>query len=271
MIHPKKGYGQNFLINKGAIDKIVDIISEYRPNHVLEIGPGRGELTIPLANKIPYITAVEIDVSLFRLLEQKIKEFNIRNVRLIHGDFLRQDLNEILQDDTLVIGNLPYNISTLIIQKLENAKDRIEKAIIMLQREVAERLCANPGGKAYGSLSVLVQYQAKVQMLMKLKSGSFWPRPKVDSVLVAIDYRQPYPLRANEEEAFKRLVRGLFLHRRKKLLKSIKYIYKIDDEVLKAIINRLGISQDTRPEDLPVESFVMLSNEIHGFINNPSA
>lgn len=271
MISPKKAYGQNFLINKGAIDKIVDVISENKPTHILEIGPGRGELTIPLANRVPYITAVEIDVSLFKLLEEKIKELNLQNVRLILGDFLKQNFDEILQENALVIGNLPYNISTLIIEKLEKVKERIQKAILMLQREVAQRLCATPGSKAYGSLSVLIQYQAKVEMLMKLKSGSFWPRPEVDSTLVEIDYRKPYSIRAQDEESFKKLVKGLFLHRRKKLLNSIKYIFTIEDEILKSIINKLGMSQDTRPEELSVESFVLLSNEIHGLLSNPTA
>lgn len=271
MIYPKKGYGQNFLINKGAIDKIVEIISENRPTYVLEIGPGRGELTIPLAYKVPHITAIEIDASLFRLLEEKISDLGIMNVKLLLGDFLKQDLEDILQKDTIVIGNLPYNISTLIIERLEKAKDRIQKAILMLQREVAQRLCATPGSKSYGSLSVLVQYQAKVEMLMNLRSGSFWPRPKVDSALVEIDYRKPYPLRAHEEESFKRLVKGLFLHRRKKLINSIKYIYNIDDEVLKAIIKGLGIRLDTRPEELSLESFVLLSNEILRVVSSLTA
>ncbi|MFN3534893.1 MAG: 16S rRNA (adenine(1518)-N(6)/adenine(1519)-N(6))-dimethyltransferase RsmA, partial [Desulfatiglandales bacterium] len=224
-IHPKRCYGQNFLVNKGAVERIVDVISGYGPSHVLEIGPGRGEITIPLSFRVPRITAVEIDPELSRILRDKIEDLKIENIHLVQGDFLAIDILPLTPKGTLVMGNLPYRVSTPILQRVEKVRDNLMRAVFMLQKEVAERISASPGSKAYGSLSVLIQYNARVRVLMRLKRGSFWPTPQVDSAIVEIDYQRPYPIRVKNEELFRDLVKGIFFYRRKTLLNSLRYLF----------------------------------------------
>jgi len=172
---PKKRYGQNFLIDKSYVDKIVQIIDNESPRHVIEIGPGRGEITISLAKKVERVTAIEIDTDLVKLIEEKIKSADLNNIRLIRGDVLNLDLNDLIEDATIVVGNLPYNIATVIISRLEMLRYKIRKAILMVQKEVAERLVAVPGSKAYGSLSIFTQYNCRPKMLLLLKGTCFWP------------------------------------------------------------------------------------------------
>ena len=260
---PKKKYGQNFLINKSHIEKIVQIIVNENPKHVVEIGAGRGEITIPLAMKVEKITAIEIDSDAVNLITEKIKNFGITNIELVHGNVLELDLGEMLNHDTIVFGNLPYNIATLIISRLELLRSKLKKAILMVQNEVAERLCAVPGSKAYGSLSIFTQYNSKAKILLRLKSSCFWPRPEVDSALVMLDYLLPYPRRALNEEAFRNITSGIFRHRRKTILNALSLAgCDFPRQMLEEILFKCGIDPKLRPEKLSIDNILELSDQL---------
>ena len=261
---PKKRYGQNFLIDKSYVDKIVQIIDNESPRHVIEIGPGRGEITISLAKKVERVTAIEIDTDLVKLIEEKIKSADLNNIRLIRGDVLNLDLNDLIEDATIVVGNLPYNIATVIISRLEMLRYKIRKAILMVQKEVAERLVAVPGSKAYGSLSIFTQYNCRPKMLLLLKGTCFWPRPEVDSALVELDYLFPYTRRALDEKLFRYITMEIFKHRRKTILNCLSHVgFHMPRHMLEEILLRSGIDPHLRPERLSIDQFLELSDQMY--------
>ncbi len=178
-VRPKKTYGQNFLANTGTISRVVNAILDTRPKGILEIGAGRGEITIPLALQVQEIVAVEIDTGLCSILKDRLKGLGLSHVEVINGDIMEMELEGVIKEGFSVVGNLPYYISTQILFKLEGYRSRIDKGIFMLQREVAERICAGPGDSCYSSLSLLIQYESTPKLLFHLKPSAFWPRPKV--------------------------------------------------------------------------------------------
>ena len=263
---PKKRLGQHYLIRSDIIHDIVNRSGFGAEQIVLEIGPGKGALTIPLARNVSHIFAVEKDPYLVEALRRKISQAGISNITLIHEDILRFDLAGIVDEyhgKIQVIGNLPYNISSPCLEKLVANRSIIDRAILMFQSEFAQRLCATPGEKAYGAMTVLVTYNGRTAPLIQVPRNAFYPRPKVDSAVVEIDFEQPYVPRARHEGAFEKVVKGAFSHRRKTLVNSLKSFFpSLDQAELLQWLASCSINSRRRAETLHMDEFLCLADKL---------
>jgi len=263
---PKKRLGQHFLTHAAIIQDILHACRFNPDDTVLEIGPGKGALTIPLASMVSHLYAVEKDSDLIQVLDLKIARAGLSNITLIHDDILRFDLAEIAPVPSPkigVIGNLPYNISSPCLEKLMRHRSAITHAILMFQREVASRLSASPGEKAYGAMTVLVRYYAKIVPLIKVPRNAFFPRPKVDSTVLEIDFESPYPRSAENEAVFVKVVKGAFSHRRKTLMNSLKRFFPfLNDDELQRCLEGCGIDPRRRAETLHMDEFLCLADKL---------
>ncbi len=263
---PKKRLGQNFLVDPAISKKILALSGFEADETVLEIGPGKGALTFPLAERVKHVLAVEKDGQLVAWLEERLKHRGVTNVTLVHGDILKLDWRSLkghFEHRISVIGNLPYNISSPVLERFCRHPQWMGKAVLMFQREVAERLTAAPGTKAYGALTLLVQYHARAVSLLKVLKGSFFPVPKVDSMVISLDFERPYPRRAVQDAFFRKVVKGAFAHRRKTVLNSLKGA--MPDQTRESILNALsacGIEAGKRAEVLEMEDFLRLSEAL---------
>lgn len=249
----RKRFGQNFLVSESVIGKILKSINPNASDHIIEIGPGLGALTSPLASSGAMMTAIELDRDLAERIENQIAD-NAR-FQLICQDALKVDFASIYGSETRlrIVGNLPYNISTPIIFHLLNFAEQIEDMHFMLQREVVERMAAQPGSSDYGRLSIMVQYRCNVENLIAVPPGSFDPPPKVHSAVVGLRPRPP-ALKALNEGDLDRIVRSAFNNRRKTLRNTLK------NELAVEQIEQQGIDPGLRPENLSVSDYVKLAN-----------
>ncbi len=263
---PKKKLGQHFLKNQVVIHQIIQSGRFDRSDALIEIGPGLGALTIPLSGAVSHIIAVEKDPELCQILKKRLNKENIRNVDLINADILRFDLwsrSDFPSRKWIIIGNLPYNISSPLLEKLIEHREGISRAILMLQYEFAQRLTASPGSKTYGSLSVLIQYQARLSPLLEVSNDDFYPKPRVGSMVIEIDFNKPYPKRAEDEVFFKKTVRQAFQHKRKTLLNSLSGAnLALTKEELKTILLKCKINPTRRAETLNIEEFLSLASAL---------
>jgi len=260
---PVKGLGQHFLKDAGIAEKIVSRAGIAESDLVLEIGPGLGALTLPLSRLAGRVLAVEKDARLLALLANKIAERGIQNVTLVHGDFLKIDLQKVLgpfERKAEVVGNIPYGISSPILEKLTRNKEWTSRALLMFQLEFAARLTASPGSKAYGAMTVLTRYEAEVRPVLEVSRTAFHPQPKVDSMVVQIDFGSPYPTRAVDEVQFKRVVKSAFAYRRKTVLNSFKRSFaRSDAQDILAALRTCALDGRSRAETLGIEDFLCLA------------
>jgi len=252
----RKRFGQNFLHDQNIIDKIIRSINPKSTQNIVEIGPGQGALTYPLLEKLGHLNAVEIDRDLIQILNQQSSEYG--SLTIHEGDALKFDFNQVAQTDNKVrlVGNLPYNISTPIIFHLLEYIDLIADMHFMLQKEVVERMAAEPNSKTYGRLTVMLQWYFDVDYLFDIPPGAFNPPPKVTSSLVRLTPKAAPLTQLNSKKQFSKLVNRIFQQRRKTLRNTLKN-YLNEDEILS-----LGISPTARPETLSVTDFANLSNLI---------
>jgi 16S rRNA (adenine1518-N6/adenine1519-N6)-dimethyltransferase len=256
-IRPKKSLGQNFLQDQNIVRKIVGALQLSADDHVLEIGPGLGALTRFLLPKAAMVVAVEIDAQLVQNLQEQFSNFP--NFVLRHQDILNIDLNNLLAAATnwKVVANLPYHITSPVIFKLMAQRGRIATATLMVQREVAERIVAGPGSKAYGILSVLSQYQADVKWLFPVSRHVFMPKPTVDSAVIQYCFRPETMLTEDAEALFQRIVKVTFNKRRKMLRHSLRVLLPV-----KSDMNQLDFDLELRPEQLSVAGFIELTRQV---------
>ena len=249
--HIRKRFSQNFLEDQSVIENIVNIINPQKNDHIIEIGPGKGALTIPIFNNVKKLNVIEIDKDLVKLLRRNIGDKNL----IIHEhDALKFDYSKFKHSNLKLIGNLPYNISTPLLFHLLSYKDKIKNMFFMLQKEVVERICAKPGTKEYGRVSVMLQYYCDVESMLIIKPEAFYPSPKVDSSIVKITPRQEPKYQLFNEDCFEKIVKAAFSQRRKTLYNGLKkYLDETD-------IKKIGIPQNERAEKLEVKDFVKLSN-----------
>jgi len=265
-LRPDKRLGQHFLTDKNTINKIIDISGVDSSDNILEIGPGMGALTIPLSARVKSIVAVEKDIRMADFLQELLHKRNIDNVKIINEDILKADIPNISsnkKNKLKVAGNLPYNISSPLLEKLISNKNHISRAFLMFQHEFAERLIALPGSRDYGAITVMTRYQASVTKLLEVNRNVFYPRPKVGSIVVEVDMEKPYPSRAMDDNIFKLVVKGAFSQRRKTIKNSLKVIS--GDFSSEEIINALkecGIDPGRRAETLHMDEFLCLSNTL---------
>ncbi len=260
-----KSLGQNFLIDKNVLDKIVSASELSENDCVLEIGPGAGTLTRCLASSGAKCVAVEIDKALIPILEETMAEFE--NFKLINNDILKVDLKELVKTyfdnkPFCVIANLPYYITTPIVMMLLEENLPVKSMTLMVQKEVADRMCAKSGGKDYGALSVAVQYYSEPSVITKAEPHCFMPQPKVASSVVHL--RVGKKITAQNEKLFFAIVKSAFSQRRKTLVNSLSKspYFNFDKNAVINALTEMGLSPDIRGEKLTIEQFVQLSEQL---------
>ncbi|MGE5468505.1 MAG: 16S rRNA (adenine(1518)-N(6)/adenine(1519)-N(6))-dimethyltransferase RsmA [Ignavibacteria bacterium] len=247
---PRRRFGQNFLVSQGVIRNIVDAIAPRRDDILVEIGPGLGALTEPLLERLDHLHVVEIDRDLIARLHQRHAPDRLT----VHeGDALEFDFGT-LGAGLRIVGNLPYNISTPLLFHLAGIADRVRDMHFMLQKEVVDRMVAEPGSGDYGRLSVMLQYRFEMERLFVVPPGAFNPPPQVDSAIVRMLPRPAETLAARDEAAFGRIVQAAFSQRRKMLRNTLR------DHFGEGDLAALGIAPTARAEELPVSAYVALAN-----------
>lgn len=265
--HFSKKLGQNFLKEQGIVDQIVAGASLDSQDLVVEVGPGIGSLTAALANTEAFVLGVELDRNLLPMLAETLRDFN--NVSIVHGDILKVDINELLasQGKDLtgtkykVVANLPYCITTPVIFHLLEHRANLELMVVMVQKEVAQRIVAKPGGKDYGALSVAVQYYAKAELLFTVPKTAFIPEPEVESAVLRLTIRDKPAVEVLNEKLFFQVVRGAFGQRRKTLLNALVNASLGQDKVaMEAVLAEAQIDPSRRGETLSLEEFAKISD-----------
>ena len=249
---PRKRFGQHFLVDHNVVAKIVEAIAPQPGEHLVEIGPGLGALTERLLERVPALDAVEIDRDLAAALRAR---FGPEKLRLHVEDALAFDFCA-LGSALRVVGNLPYNISTPLLFHLAQCSACLRDCHFMLQREVVERIAATPGGKAYGRLTVMLQYRFEVRKLLPVAPGSFRPPPKVDSAVVRLTPHHPLPWPARDPLVFAALVAQAFTQRRKTLRNALR------DAVGEVQFARAQLDPGLRPEAISVAQYVRLADVV---------
>ncbi len=273
-----KNLGQNFLVEESVVSRIAKAAELTPEDTVLEIGPGIGTLTQALAMTGASVVSVELDKRLIPVLQETVGAYE--NVRVVQGDILKVNIPEIIASvkeggkmaetagenpgatDTAsfkVCANLPYYITTPIIMYLLEQKLPIERLVVMVQKEVAERMVAKPGGRDYGAISAAMQYYTEPQIAFIVKAGSFLPAPKVDSAVLVCKKRSKPPVDVPDEKIFFKVVAAAFSVRRKMLTNSLKNMGGLNGEQVKAWLGRAGIDGTRRAETLSLEEFASLA------------
>lgn len=252
----KKKYGQNFLFDQNILKKIYSSVNATKDDLIIEIGPGSGNLTEWLQKYDANIIAYEIDTT----LEEKLNRIKNDKTQIIFDDFLNRDIKKDISGKTYnklyVIANIPYYITTPIIEKLAKSKIKIETIILMIQKEVAERLSAKPGTKAYGYITVLLNYYYNIETLFNVNKNCFYPVPKVDSAIIKLT---PKENNIKNYELFNSLIQDAFKHKRKNLKNNLS---KYNIEIIEKILNRNNYYLTNRAEDIPLDVYIEISNEL---------
>jgi 16S rRNA (adenine1518-N6/adenine1519-N6)-dimethyltransferase len=248
----KKHLGQNFLFDPSILARMVGVAALSPEDTVVEIGPGPGRLTALLAGKVKKVIAIELDEVLYTRLTGELSKYN--NVVLVHGDALSYPYETL--DEFKVVANIPYYITTPILFKLLDYKDRLRSITVTIQKEVAERIVAGPGGKEYGILSLMVQYYTHPKIEFIVPKGAFRPVPKVDSAVLHMVLHEKPPVIVRDERLFFKLIKTAFSQRRKTLANALKPLAQDSKERLK----RAGINPMQRAETLSMEEFARLAD-----------
>lgn len=256
-----KGLGQNFLLDESVLDKIVEAADI--EDGVLEVGPGFGVLTKRLCETGKKVVSVEIDRRLMPVLDYTLAEFD--NVKIIEKDILKTDVGELISAEfgggkISVAANLPYYITTPIITKLIEEKLPLKNIVVMVQREVAERIVAKPGKKDYGAISVLCQYYTNPKIVTIVPAGSFYPAPKVDSAVLCMEVCREPNVKTKDEALFFKVVKAAFAQRRKTLLNCLASGFSCDKAALTEILESVNIASNVRGEKLGLSEFAKIAD-----------
>lgn len=269
-LYAKKSFGQNFLVDGNILDIIIESADLEKTDNVIEVGPGLGALTVRILEEIPdgQLLAVEKDRELCAILESELSEHD--NFSLVEADILEYNLEELLRTnefkdlDYKLMANLPYNITSPLIRLFLERETRPAKMVLMVQREVAERIVAEPGGKDYGTLSIAVQYYARAEIVHYISSEVFIPQPRVESAIITLDLKKPYPERADNEDIFFKVVRAIFQQRRKIIRNSLSKAAQVDfpRDIVDEALASAGIDPKIRGEKLSIKRIIKLSNKL---------
>lgn len=259
-LRASKRLGQNFLVSGAVVDGIVHAADIREGDRVLEIGPGIGTLTQGLLEAGAHVTAVELDKKLPAVLAETLKGYE--RFTLVPGDILKTDIRKIMDNAPFkVVANLPYYITTPILLALFEQKLPITEAVTMVQKEVADRMVARPGSRAYGALSVAVQYHSRPEIVMKVSKRSFLPAPEVESAVIACRVRDVPAVRCRDEKMFFRVVKAAFGQRRKTLLNALTGTGRTKEEIRAALLSA-GIDETRRGETLSLEEFAKAADAL---------
>jgi len=263
----KKSLGQNFLIDGNILNQIVSAADLSKEKGALEIGPGIGALTQPLAEQAGKVTAIEIDRRLIPILAEVFEDQD--HVNVVQGDVLDINLRQLFEDQfsefkkVSVVANLPYYVTTPILMKLLEEKLPLENIVVMIQKEVAQRMSAKPGGKEYGSLSVAVQYYCTTEIVCIVPNTAFIPQPNVDSAVIKLTVRDEPAVKVEDEAFFFRVVQSAFVQRRKTLINNLMMVTgKEKRPELTALLESIQIDPIRRGETLSLEEYATLSSAL---------
>ncbi len=256
-IKPARSKGQNFLISKSIYSKIIKEAELKDSDQVLEVGPGLGFMTMELSPKIERLVAVELDDRLAEILESRLKELGLDNVELVNQDVLEFDsCSKFNSTDYKVVANLPYNISSAFLRKMLSSEKGPELSVLLLQKEVAERIIARPPEMSLLALSV--QYYTEAFFIKKVSAGNFWPKPKVDSAIVKLRKKSALPLDRAEEESFFKLLRLGFSSKRKMLKNNLLKNSNLSSKDVDGILGKAGLNSKIRPQELSLSDWIKL-------------
>lgn len=265
-ISANKSLGQNFLINDEVVTKIVERAEISKEDLVIEIGPGLGTLTNNLLEHAGKVIAIELDKRMIEILTDRFKLYN--NFELINKDVLKVDLNKLIQENlkeniknAKIVANLPYYITTPIIMKLLEEKLPIESITVMIQKEVADRLIENPGGKNSGAITYSVYYYAQAEEVLKVMPNSFIPEPSVESKVIKLNIREKNAVQVQDEKIMFKIIKYAFMQRRKTLVNALEKsdIFRSKKEIIE-ILKKLGINEKIRGEALSLEDYANITN-----------
>lgn len=268
-IKANKKLGQNFLISEEVVNKIVDCSQITKEDLVIEIGPGLGTLTKLLLDKAGKVICIELDTNMLKILEDRFSLYN--NFELINNDVLKVDLKNVIEKEksngniknAKIVANLPYYITTPIIMKLLEEELELESITVMIQKEVADRLIAIPGSKNTGAITYSVYYYATSEDILEVPNNSFIPEPEVTSKVIKLNIRkQPIIIPKDKEKMFK-VIKCAFMQKRKTLLNSLTNSKIFENKAQGIdILKKIGISENVRPEELELEQFAKISDNL---------
>lgn len=266
-----KSLGQNFLVDPYVCPKMVKMAGINNNIGVIEIGPGIGVLTVEIAKYAKKCVAIEVDEKLLPILSETLNECN--NVKIINQDVLKINLHELIKKefenmDVIVCANLPYYITSPIIMHLIESKLPIKCVTVMVQKEAAERITALPGTRNVGAISIAVRYYCEPSVLFDVPRESFLPAPEVDSAVIKLKVREKPAVEVESEEIFFKIVKAAFSQRRKTIVNSLFNNFNFSKIEIRKLLNKLNIDEKNRAENLSIENFKDISNEIYNLTCN---
>lgn len=265
-----KNLGQNFLIDGNIINNIADTAELDENSGVIEIGPGFGTLTQVLCKKAKKVVTIEVDKSLSNVHKETL---NYDNIKIIYEDFMKVDVDKLIEEefqgmDVKVVANIPYYITTPIIMKILEERYKISKIVVMVQKEVAQRLNSKPGSKEYGAITLAVQYRADTDIAMIVPNTVFMPRPKVDSAVIEFNILNKPRIEVMDEKMLFAVIKASFGQRRKTILNGLSNNLKLSKDLVKAVLERAGIDPGIRGETLSLQEFGIISDEMSKATSN---
>lgn len=261
-----KALGQNFLVNPSVCPRMAENCGADKETGVIEVGPGIGVLTNELAKVAKKVVAIELDKRLLPVLKETLADHD--NVKVINDDVLKVDLHKLIAEEfpnmnVVVCANLPYYITSPVIMKLLEEKLPISALTVMVQKEAGQRICAEVGSRQSGAVTVAVNYYSKPSLLFNVSAGSFMPAPKVDSCVIRLDVSSEPTVNVIDDKSFFRVVKGAFAQRRKTLSNSMSSSMGIDKQTVKAILEKAGISENARAEQLKMEQIAKIADALY--------
>ncbi|MBQ9266883.1 MAG: 16S rRNA (adenine(1518)-N(6)/adenine(1519)-N(6))-dimethyltransferase RsmA [Clostridia bacterium] len=261
-LRANKRLGQNFLISDEIVEQIIEKSEITENDTIIEIGPGLGTLTKALLEKSKKVIAIELDPNMVDILKNR---FITDKLEIIYGDVLKVDLNEIIANEgsVKVVANLPYYITTPILMKLLEERYALKSITVMVQKEVGERICSEPGIKEYGAITVTTNYYSAPKIIIDVPRENFLPSPEVDSCVMKLDVLEKPSVMVANEKVFFELIRNGFNHRRKTISNSLAS-GNVPKEKIMQVLGELGIDEKLRAEDLSIEDYANIANRLVG-------
>lgn len=260
-----KSLGQNFLINPSVCPRMAELSGADKGVGVIEIGPGIGVLTNELCKIADKVVAIELDKRLLPVLEETLGEYD--NLKVVNADVLETDLHKLIEEEfsgmeVVVCANLPYYITSPVIMKLLEDKLPISAITVMVQKEAAQRICADVGSRQSGAVTVSVNYYAKPEMLFSVSAGSFMPAPKVDSAVIRLNVLDEPPVKVNDEKKFFSVIKASFSQRRKVISNSLSSGLSLDKSKTAELLEKSGVPLNARAEKLSLQNFADIANNL---------